>query len=65
MALPAVTSRFLSLLYQSRRPAPGLVALEGERIGESLERTYWQTLREVLPLTRPSQQPRRRRRHVA
>ena len=62
MALPVITSRFLSMLYQARAQEPRLVALEGERIGESLERTYWQTLREVLPLMHPSPARRRRRR---
>jgi hypothetical protein len=64
MALPVVTSRLLALLHAPRREH--LVALEGERIGESLERTYWQTLRDVLPLMQGgAAAPKRRRRRGA
>ena len=64
MALPVVTSRLLSLLYSRREER--LRAIEGERIGESLERTYWQTLRDVLPLMHGTEAaPKRRRKRGA
>ena len=63
MAIPVVSTRFLSLFHQPPSTARGLRAIEGEREGDALERTYWQTLREVLPLMRA--EPARRRRGAA
>ena len=63
MAFPVITSRLLSLLHQARPRGRDLRRVGGEPCEDRFERTYWETLREMLALTRP--QPARRRRDAA
>jgi hypothetical protein len=51
MALPVISGRLLSLLQQVRSDGQGLHRVAIEPDPAQLERTYWQTSREMLQLT--------------